>query len=88
MLLSYDCANPTAPRGIVFRAYADLLEAKLPTSQTASGQQYRLLDGGELTVCYVVNTAEYCADILPQLEEMIKCVMHLSYAPHRVLVRS
>lgn len=56
------------------RTYADLLEAKLPTTQTTSGQQYRLLDGGEVAICYVVNTAEYCADILPQLEDMIKCV--------------
>lgn len=55
------------------RAYANLLQAKLPASQgTALQQQQHLVDGGEVAVCYVVNTAEYCADILPQLEEMIK----------------
>lgn len=54
------------------REYASLLQAKLPAAQAATGQQHRLVDGGESMVCYVVNTAEYCADILPQLEEMIK----------------
>ena len=54
------------------RAYANLLQAKLPASQGAALQQQHLVDGGEVAVCYVVNTAEYCADILPQLEDMIK----------------
>lgn len=56
----------------LYRTYATLLQAKLPAAQGAPGQQHRLVDGGEVTVCYVVNTAEYCADILPQLEDMIK----------------
>lgn len=54
------------------RAYANLLLAKLPTLQGSAGLQQHLVDGGEVAVCYVVNTAEYCADILPQLEDMIK----------------
>lgn len=64
------------PAGICFRldyrAYANLLQAKLPASQGTALQQQHLVDGGEVAVCYVVNTAEYCADILPQLEDMIK----------------
>lgn len=54
------------------REYAGLLQTRLPASPATAGQQPRLADDGELAVCYVVNTAEYCADILPQLEEMIK----------------
>lgn len=62
----------TTFHGRLRRAYANLLQTKLPAAQASTGQQHRLVDGGEVTVCYVVNTAEYCADILPQLEDMIK----------------
>ncbi|CAN0348631.1 unnamed protein product [Ectocarpus sp. 6 AP-2014] len=61
------------------RAYANLLLAKLPTAQGTAVQQQHLVDGGEVTVCYVINTAEYCADILPQLEEMVKSKMDASF---------
>lgn len=60
------------------REYASLLQTRLPAPQATAGQQHRLADDGEVTVCYVVNTAEYCADILPQLEDMIKWVGLLS----------
>ncbi|CAM9322492.1 unnamed protein product [Hapterophycus canaliculatus] len=62
------------------RSYANLLQAKLPTSQGPAGLQQHLVDDGEVAVCYVVNTAEYCADILPQLEDMIKAKMGASFA--------
>ncbi|CAM9146270.1 unnamed protein product [Choristocarpus tenellus] len=63
------------------RTYVKLLQTKLPTPQAAmGGQQYRIPDGGEVTVCYTVNTAEYCADILPQLEEMIRSKMDACFA--------
>lgn len=65
----------------LLRTYASLLQAKLPTAQAGTGQQYRLLDGEEVFVCHVVNTAEYCADILPQLEDMIKCVQPVASTP-------
>ncbi|CAM9703482.1 unnamed protein product [Laminaria digitata] len=65
---------------LCLREYASLLQTRLPASQATAGQQHRLADDGEVTVCYVVNTAEYCADILPQLEDMIKSKMDPSFA--------
>eukprot|EP00752_Nemacystus_decipiens_P002803 g2616.t1 len=61
------------------RAYANLLQAKLPVLQGTTPQQQHVVDDGEVAVCYVVNTAEYCADILPQLEDMIKGKMDPSF---------
>ncbi|CAM9907786.1 unnamed protein product [Scytosiphon promiscuus] len=63
------------------RAYANLLQAKLPNLQGSAALQQHLAEDGEcVAVCYVVNTAEYCADILPQLEDMIKGKMGASFA--------
>ena len=39
----------------------------------------RLKDGEEVNVCYVINTAEYCAEIVPQLEEMMKNKIDITY---------
>ena len=58
----------------ISREYASLLQTRLPALQATAGQQQRVADDAEVTVCYVVNTAEYCADILPQLEDMVKWV--------------
>jgi hypothetical protein len=61
--------------------YSKVLRNKLPLpTQGPSGTMIRLPDGGEVDVCYVVNTAEYCTDTIPQLEEMIKAKIDLSYA--------
>ncbi|CAM9358933.1 unnamed protein product, partial [Chrysoparadoxa australica] len=62
------------------KAYSASLAAMLPSaSASVTGPQYKLGEGGERTVCYVANTAEYCAETLPQLEEMVKGKVHLSY---------
>ncbi|CAM9566172.1 unnamed protein product [Discosporangium mesarthrocarpum] len=63
------------------RTFVKLLKGNLPTPQTAvGGQQYRIPEDGEVTVCYTINTAEYCAEILPQLEEMIRSKMDPGFA--------
>ena len=63
-------------------SYAKALMAKLPAStngQALGTPQYRLKDGVELDVCYTVNTADYCAETLPQLEEVIRSKIDASY---------
>ncbi|CAM9440950.1 unnamed protein product, partial [Phaeothamnion confervicola] len=76
------------------RSYANYLRSKLPTPQPVtggggaggggggsggSGSTLRIAEGSEVGVCYVINTAEYCAEILPQLEEMIRNKIEPSY---------
>lgn len=40
---------------------------------------FRLPQHGEITMCYLINTCEYCADVIPQLEQMIQSKIHPSY---------
>lgn len=28
--------------------------------------------GGEVTLSYIINTSEYCAEVVPQLEQMVQ----------------
>lgn len=55
--------------------YARILKSKLPAPGSRG-----LPEGGEVDVCYIINTAEYCTDTVPQLEDMIKAKIDLSYA--------
>lgn len=36
---------------------------------------YRVPVGGEASLCFLVNTGEYCAEVVPQLESLIKLKM-------------
>jgi hypothetical protein len=51
--------------------YAELLRNRLPPP---AGQPpiYRLPIGGEIGVCHIINTGEYCSEVVPQLEQMIQ----------------
>jgi len=51
--------------------YAESLRSKCPQS---SGQPpvFRLLPGSEVSLCYIINTSEYCSEVVPQLESMVK----------------
>jgi vacuolar protein sorting-associated protein 53 len=51
----------------------------LPASLT---QQviYRLQPGQELVVCHIINTGEYCVEVVPQLEQMIKAKINPNLA--------
>lgn len=55
--------------------YAKILRSKLPPPTART-----LGEGGEVDVCYIINTAEYCTDTVPQLEDMVKAKIDLSYA--------
>jgi len=41
---------------------------------------YRVPVGGEAPLCFLVNTGEYCAEVVPQLESLIKLKMLPSLA--------
>jgi hypothetical protein len=62
--------------------YARNLQAKFPPSAgtgVLGTNQYKITEGGQLMVCYVVNTCEYCSEILPQLEDTIKSKIDEAY---------
>ena len=40
---------------------------------------YKLTPGMEVVLCYLINTAEYCAEVVPQLESLIKSKMKAEY---------
>ncbi|KAJ1415093.1 hypothetical protein B484DRAFT_434807, partial [Ochromonadaceae sp. CCMP2298] len=55
--------------------YVELLRRRLPAAGARLGTSV-----GEVTMCYLINTGEYCAEVVPQLELMVrqKMVPHLS----------
>lgn len=55
--------------------YAESLRSKCPP---ASGQPpvFKLPSGSEVTLSYIINTGEYCAEVVPQLEQMVKQKMN------------
>lgn len=63
------------------RNYAEALKAKCPAPYSLGPPPlYRLPTGTEQTLCYIINTCEYCADVLPQLESLIQSKMTPSLA--------
>lgn len=63
--------------------YAELLRNRCPPpSSSGPGQPpvYRLPVGGEVAICYLINTGEYCAEVVPQLEQMVQQKMLPSLA--------
>jgi hypothetical protein len=58
------------------RNYAEALKHKCPAPYNAGPPpMYRLPTGSEQTLCYIINTCEYCSDVLPQLESLIQSKM-------------
>mmetsp|Transcript_69 Transcript_69/g.358 ORF Transcript_69/g.358 Transcript_69/m.358 type:complete len:834 (-) Transcript_69:43-2544(-) len=55
------------------KAYSDLLEAKV------QGTLAKMAAGDEKVLCYVVTTAEYCGETVPQLEELVRQRIDGSY---------
>jgi hypothetical protein len=62
--------------------YVDLLMRRCPPSVPLGGGSnlvtYKLPVNGELNMCYLINTGEYCAEVVPQLEQMIQQKMQPS----------
>jgi hypothetical protein len=44
----------------------------LGVSFASSQPTFKLAPGAEVAICYLVNTGEYCSEVVPQLEQMIK----------------
>ena len=51
--------------------YADKICKFMPDPDTKTGR-CKLQDGDEVKICYIVNTCDYCAEIVEQLENSIK----------------
>ncbi len=69
--------------------YVNLLKQRCPQERPVPAlfpadprpaQVYKLEEGGELAMCHMINTGEYCADLVPSLEEMIKGKISLELA--------
>lgn len=63
------------------RQYAELMYKRCPGERSVpslfpadpkSAQVHKLGLGEELLMCHMINTGEYCADLVPSLEDMIK----------------
>jgi hypothetical protein len=51
--------------------YTKMLRSRCPPS-VGQPPVYKLSPGIEVSLCYLVNTGEYCSEVVPQLEQMIK----------------
>jgi vacuolar protein sorting-associated protein 53 len=67
--------------------YIELLLRRCPpATQVGHGANgaalvvYRLPPGGEVVISHLINTGEYCAEVVPQLEQMIQQKMQPSLA--------
>ncbi|KAF4033633.1 Vps53-like [Phytophthora infestans] len=74
-----------------FQLYSQRLLAKLPAASTGpsggldssssgAGNKVKLSDKQEEELCFVINTAEYCAETLPSLEEVIRAKIDKAYS--------
>ena len=53
--------------------YAESLRMRLPIPQGAVNPVYKFTkENAELGVCYIINTCEYCAEVVPTLESIIQ----------------
>jgi len=58
--------------------YVELLMKRIPpgvTNHSTKLVTYAIPPNGELNMCYLINTGEYCAEVVPQLEAMIQTKM-------------
>lgn len=54
------------------RQYAKMLKSRCPSEIPGNPPAFRLPPGMENNICFMVNTAEYCAEVVPQVEQMIQ----------------
>lgn len=54
------------------REYMKTLMQRCPPENPHPPLGYRLGPNMEIQICYIVNTGEYCAEVVPQLEQMIQ----------------
>jgi hypothetical protein len=58
--------------------YVEMLMRRCPPAVPVGGNlvTFRLPPNGELSMCYLINTGEYCAEVVPQLEQMVQAKIH------------
>eukprot|EP01039_Chlorochromonas_danica_P021362 gene21362-26307_t len=49
-----------------------MLRNRCPPEISTNPPVFRLPPGGEKSICLMINTAEYCAEVVPQVEQMIQ----------------
>jgi hypothetical protein len=54
------------------RQYISMLRNRCPPEISTNPPVFRLPPGGEKSICLMINTAEYCAEVVPQVEQMIQ----------------
>lgn len=54
------------------RQYITMLRSRCPTEISSSPPAFKLPSGMEKNICLMINTAEYCAEVVPQVEQMIQ----------------
>jgi hypothetical protein len=52
--------------------YIEILKKRCPQEIPGNPPVFRLPPNGEITMAYIINTGEYCADVVPQLQQMIQ----------------
>lgn len=62
------------------RQYINMLKNRCPPEVSSNPLAFRLSPGAEKTVCLMINTAEYCAEVVPQVEQMIQKQIQSSLA--------
>ncbi len=54
------------------RKYVVMLKNRCPPEISSNPPSFRIPADGEMNICYLINTGEYCAEVVPQLEQMIQ----------------
>lgn len=61
--------------------YITMLKGRCPPEIGQSPPIFKLPPGSEINISYMINTAEYCAEVVPQLEKMIQQKIVPNLAP-------
>ena len=85
---AYSNGQTLSSLGMEFRIclnqYAESLSFRCPTpippSKPGGPVQYSVSDVQEITLCRVIKTGEYCADVIPQLESLMRNKIRSSMA--------
>jgi vacuolar protein sorting-associated protein 53 len=57
---------------VCMQNYIAILKSRAPAEVSTTPLLYRLPPGTEISLCFLINTGEYCAEVAPQLEQMIQ----------------
>jgi len=52
--------------------YAETLRLRLPIPSGIQNPVYKIPPGGEVQICYIINTCEYCAEVVPTLGKLVR----------------